>query len=101
MKCDAHVLSPSQILSIPSAKVQQERKVRIVVRTKLCRHCRRRLPLFRSLFKSIFCNRAHEREYLKSMEELALERLKASALRLNLASHRAMTAALADPPAMA
>jgi len=98
MKSHAHVLSADQVLSIPSCGVQQERKVRIVVRTRLCRHCKRRVPFFRSLFKAVFCNRTHEREYVQNMETLALERLSIAAERLKLAMRQSMGKALADPP---
>jgi|SRR5579884_1212202 len=97
MKSNAHVLSADQVLSIPSSNVVQERKVRIVVRTRVCRHCRRRVPFLRSLLKAAFCNRLHEREYVKNMEGLALERLRVAAERLKLASPQ-MCQAVADPP---
>ena len=98
MKANAHVLSADQVLSIPSTGVQQERRVRIVVRARLCRHCKCRIPFFRSLLKAAFCNRNHERDYVKNMEELALERLSIAAERLKLASKQ-MSKRLAEPPA--
>lgn len=54
--------------------------------------------LLRSLlFKAAFCNRTHERDYLRDIETLALERLAISAKRLKLAaSHMAET--LPEPP---
>jgi hypothetical protein len=91
MTSSSYSLAADDALSIPSSKVRQDKKLRIVVRTplhKLCLHCNGRLSIGRALFRSEFCSRAHDREYRRNIEELGLERLRLAAERIRAAAGR-------------
>jgi hypothetical protein len=97
MKYEAAVLSPSQAMNIPSTRALPEQKPRAVPRGKLCRYCNCRVPLLRSLRKANFCSQAHERAYIKNLNEIALERLRISADRLKIAMQESVAEAIANP----